>query len=34
MDIDLTVKSAQQAHAADAPSEVFIEIDFATLSET
>jgi hypothetical protein len=25
---------AQQAHASDAPSKVFIEVDFATLSES
>jgi hypothetical protein len=25
---------AQQAHASDAPSKVFIEVDFATLNES
>jgi hypothetical protein len=27
-------KAAQQAHAAEAPSEVFIEVSFATLGES
>jgi hypothetical protein len=30
----LTQKPAQQAHAGDAPSKVFIEVDFATLNES
>jgi hypothetical protein len=27
-------RPAQQAHAGDAPSKVFIEVDFATLGES
>jgi len=32
--ISNSVKAAQQAHAGDAPSKVFIEVDCATLSES